>query len=71
MEAVKSGSLPKWNELLKKAKESGNVKIYACSTTLNTFGIQKEDLEDFVDDIVGAATFLSKAKESEINLFIS
>ena len=68
---MKSGSIPGWKELLIKAKESGNVKIFACSTTLGMFGIDKENLEEFVDDVVGAATFLSKAKESDINLFIS
>lgn len=68
---MKSGSIPEWRELLIKAKESGNVKIFACSTTLGMFGINKENLEEFVDDIVGATTFLSKAKESDINLFIS
>jgi peroxiredoxin family protein len=69
--SMESGSMPKWRDLLMKAKESGNVKIFACSTTLGMFGIDKENLEEFVDDVVGAATFLSKAKESDINLFIS
>jgi len=69
--AVNSGSLPNWRDLLIKSKESGNLKIYACSTSLNMFGIKKEDLGDFVDEIVGAATFLSRAKDSDINLFIS
>jgi peroxiredoxin family protein len=71
LEAIKSGSLPQWRELIKKFKEGGKVKIFACSTTLDIFGIPKADLEDFVDDIVGAATFLSKAKGSDITLFIS
>ena len=69
--SMESGSIPEWRDLLMKAKESGNVKIFACSTTLGMFGIDKENLEEFVDDVVGAATFLSKAKESDINLFIS
>ncbi len=69
--AVDSGSLPNWRELLIKSKESENLKVYACSTSLNMFGIKKGDLGDFVDEIVGAATFLSRAKDSDINLFIS
>lgn len=71
LESAESGNLPGWKELLKNAKEGGNVKVYACSTTLNTFGIKKEDLDDLVDDIVGAATFLPKAKDADITLFIS
>ena len=70
-ESIKSGALSKWKDLLRKAKEMGNVKILACSTTLNMFGIKTEDFEDFVDDIGGASTFLSKAKDSDVNLFIS
>ncbi len=70
-DSIQSGKLPKWKDLLIKAKEGGKVKIYACSTTLSTFGITQNDLEDFVDEIVGAATFLSKAKDSDVNLFIS
>jgi len=70
LEAIKSGSLPEWRDLLRKAREGGNVKIYACSTTLDTFGMKREHLEDF-DEIVGAATFLSRAKDSDIVLYIS
>jgi peroxiredoxin family protein len=69
--SVESGSLPRWRALLNNARETGKVRIYACSTTLNTFGIKREDLEDFVDDIIGAATFLPKAKSSDVTLFIS
>ncbi|MEM2122846.1 MAG: DsrE/DsrF/DrsH-like family protein [Candidatus Bathyarchaeia archaeon] len=69
--SVESGSLPSLRGLLDKVKETGKVRIYACSTTLNTFGMKREDLEEFVDEIVGAATFLPKAKDSDITLFIS
>lgn len=71
LDSIKSGSMPGWKELLKQAKEGGNVKVYACSTTMSTFGINQNDLDDFVDEVAGAATFLSKAKDSEITLFIS
>jgi len=49
----------------------GNVRIYACSTTMEMFGIKdKSDLADFVDDVVGAATFLERAKDAAVTLFI-
>jgi len=60
---------PSWHELIRQAKEIGEVKVYACSTTMEFFGIKKEDLADFVDDVVGAATFLDRA-EGGITLFI-
>ena len=71
LDAIRSERLPKWRELIVKAVETGRVRVYACSTTLETFGIKKDDLEEFVEDIVGAATFLSKAKDSNVSLFIS
>ncbi|MEM3727528.1 MAG: DsrE/DsrF/DrsH-like family protein [Candidatus Bathyarchaeia archaeon] len=69
--AIEQGSIPKWKNLIKEAKEKGKVKVYACSTTMGVFNIKKEDLEDFVDNILGAASFLSKAKDSQATLFIS
>lgn len=69
--SMESGSLPSWRSLMENAKGTGKVRIYACSTTLNTFGMKGEDLEGFVDEIVGAATFLSKARDADITLFIS
>ncbi|MEM0373514.1 MAG: DsrE/DsrF/DrsH-like family protein [Sulfolobaceae archaeon] len=60
---------PSWHELIRQAKEIGEVKVYACSTTMEFFGVKREDLADFVDDVVGAATFLDRA-EGGITLFI-
>ena len=60
---------PSIDELFKLAKEL-NVKFYACSTSCNVMGIEKDNLVDGVTDVVGAATFLKEAKEAKINLFI-
>ena len=62
-------SFPSWREMVRIGRERG-LKIYACSTTMDILGVRKEDLEDFVDEIVGASTFLNKAKNSDITLFI-
>ena len=68
-EAVSKGSMPKWDELLIKAKETNKLKIFACTTTMGLFKIGKNGIKDFVDDFVGAVTFLGRSKESNINLF--
>jgi len=68
---IELSKIPEWKSMLKSFKNTGRLKIYVCSTTMDLFKINKENLEDFVDEIVGAPTFLSKAKDSEINLFIS
>ncbi len=62
--------VPTMDEMLKMCRETGNVKIYACSTTMELMHVPKENLIPEVDDIVGAATFMELALNSEVNLFI-
>ncbi|MFA5859697.1 MAG: DsrE/DsrF/DrsH-like family protein [Elusimicrobiota bacterium] len=60
---------PSVEELYKSAKELG-VKFYACSTSCGIMGVGKDNMIPGVDDMVGAAAFLEKAKAAKINLFI-
>jgi len=70
-QAVKQMNFPPWHELIRQAKSMGNVRVYACSTTMEMFGIKdKAQLADFVDEVVGAATFLDRAKDASVTLFI-
>jgi len=57
-------------ELLKRMKASGLLKIYACSPTMEMFGIRKEDLIPEVDEIAGAAAFLEVASEADVTLLV-
>ena len=52
------------------AREIGDVKIYACSMTMELFDIKLQDLEPIVDDVTGVAVFVERAKEGKITLFI-
>jgi peroxiredoxin family protein len=47
-----------------------DVKFLACLMSMDVMEIDKTDLIDAVDDVVGAATFIAEAQNSEINLFI-
>jgi peroxiredoxin family protein len=67
---IRDAKVPTLTELLKMCKQMGNVKIYACSTTMEIMGVKKEELIPEVDDIVGAASFLSIALDSDVQLFI-
>ncbi len=69
--AIRSGAVPSWREILEQGKKTGRLRIYACSTTMSLLGMRTEDLVEYVDEVVGAATFLSRARNSDINLFIS
>lgn len=48
----------------------GYVTIYACGMTMELFGMTLDDLEPIVDEVTGVATFVNRAKESRITLFI-
>jgi len=61
---------PTLYELLKRMKASGSLKIYACSPTMEMFGIKKEDLIPEVDEIAGAAAFLEIASDADITLLV-
>jgi peroxiredoxin family protein len=61
---------PTPHEMLTRLKQSGLLKIYACSPSMEIFGIKREDLIPEVDEIAGAATFLDVAAQADITLFI-
>jgi peroxiredoxin family protein len=67
---MKEMNYPTPYEMLKRMKATGNVKVYACSPTMEMFGITKDDLIPEVDKIAGAAAFLDVAADADITLFI-
>jgi peroxiredoxin family protein len=70
MEQMMVKKVPSWMENFKNAKEVGDVKVYACSMTLELFDMKLQDLEPIVDDVTGVATFVERAQEGKITLFI-
>ncbi|MCX8058070.1 MAG: FAD-dependent oxidoreductase [Spirochaetes bacterium] len=56
------------DNMMKEALENG-VNIVACQMSMDVMGISKEELLDDVE-IGGVATYMEKASESNINLFI-
>lgn len=67
---IKKVGIPSLPELMKMCRDTGNVKIYACSTTMAMMDVKKEELIDEVDEIVGAATFLDIAMDAQVQMFI-
>ncbi len=57
-------------DMLKRIKQSGLCTIYACTPTMEMFGIKREDLIPEVDSMVGAATFLDIAAGADVSMFI-
>jgi peroxiredoxin family protein len=50
-----------WSELLRQAKDVGDVAIHACALSMDMFGITKDELDPIVDDVEGVAAFMADA----------
>jgi peroxiredoxin family protein len=70
MEQMQAKKVPSWMENLQGAIEIGNVHIAACSMTMELYGLQLKDFEPIVDEVTGVATFVERARESALTLFI-
>lgn len=70
MELMQAKQVPHWLDTLRNAREIGDVRIYACSATMELFGMQLDDLEDVVDEVTGVATFIDRARDAQISMFI-
>lgn len=55
-----------WSELLKQAKEVGEVDIQACALSMDMFHIKQQDLDPLVDGIEGVAAFISSAADGQV-----
>lgn len=44
--------------LLESAKSQGDVRIFACSSSMGIFSMKEEDLSDGVDEVCGMTSFL-------------
>lgn len=67
---IKNVGVPTLRGLLEMCKDTENVNIYACSTTMEIMGISEDELIPEVDEIVGAATFLDIAMDADVQMFI-
>ena len=66
VEGMKKLNMPGWYDIVKEAKETGDVKIYVCSLMAEVVGLKREDLDPIVDDMVGATYFLSNIEGYEV-----
>ena len=57
------------DELLELAIDL-DVKLLACKMSMDVMEVTKDTLIDAVEDVVGVATYMKQAAESEVTLFI-
>lgn len=69
-EQMQAKKAPSWMDNLLGAREIGNVHIAVCSMTMDLYGLTLANLEPIVDEITGIASFVERARTSEVTLFI-
>ena len=67
--AVRAHKGNHWSELLRQAKDIGEVDIQACALSMDMFHLQKGDLDRLVDGVEGVAAFMSSVSDGQV-LFI-
>lgn len=55
-----------WSDLLKQAKEVGEVDIQACALSMDMYGITRQDLDPIVDGVEGVAAFMASAGAGQV-----
>ena len=53
-------------DMIREAVKNGNMKLFPCQMTMDLMGIKKEDLVDFTEEPVGAASFLEMSEGGRI-----
>jgi len=65
-QGMKATNTKGWYEMIKEAKEIGDVKVHACSLIAAMFNLKKEDFDPIVDDVIGAASFLQLSEGGQV-----
>jgi peroxiredoxin family protein len=60
---------PLFVDVLKQAKDVGNLKIYACGMIMDMLKMSLDDFVDIFDDVIGVTKFLSMVEDAKV-LFI-
>ncbi|HUU28091.1 MAG TPA: DsrE family protein [archaeon] len=67
---VRSANNPLPSEMLSMARETGMVRLLACSASVQYLGLELEETASKVDEIVGMATILRLAQDAAEVIYI-
>ncbi len=68
-QGILKANVPLFTDLFKQGKESGNLKIYACSMVMDMLGLELKDFVEIFDDSLGVTAFLDMAEGTQIMVF--
>ena len=69
-EKIAISNNPKPSDMLKMARESGRLKLFACSASMQYMGLELEATRAAVDEVVGLSTILRLASQAGEVLYI-
>jgi peroxiredoxin family protein len=69
-EKIATSNNPKPSEMLKMARESGKLKVLACSASMSYMGLELETVREVADEVVGLSTILRLSAQAGQILYI-
>jgi peroxiredoxin family protein len=67
---ISTSNNPKPSEMLKMARESGRLKVFACSASMQYMGLELEEVKKVVDEVVGMSTILRLSSQACDTIYI-
>ena len=64
-----AGKVPEFKTLFEQAVEYGDAKIFPCSMAMDVLGVEKEGIEDFLQEPTGLTKFLHDAADAQVWTF--
>jgi peroxiredoxin family protein len=62
---MKKNNVATLKQLIEAAKEL-KINLIACEMAMNILGIKKEDLDDYVKEVIGVPTFLKYSEDAQV-----
>lgn len=67
---IATSNNPKPSEMLNMARESGRLKLLACSASMQYMGLEIEETHQAVDEVVGMSTILRLSEQANEIIYI-
>jgi len=69
-QTLRDRKVPTWRTILRTAKALGNVKVFACSQSMEVLGLRRADLDPLVDEVLGITSFVDRTRGAEATYFV-
>lgn len=56
--------------LIQKGRETGNLRLYLCGSSMSVMGLRREEMIDEFDELLGLSSFLALTSNANLSFFI-